>query len=114
MLAFTCLIGWPLVGFLVGGVTGDAPAWHSGPPAREALPRLTWLLAPPCLIRAAMQAPIWLAGQLRLDRPRRGDPGSRHPPHPGLGWVLRIACYGTMIWLLARNHTPVAPDAAPA
>ena len=28
VLAFTCLIGWPLVGFMVGSVTGDPTAWH--------------------------------------------------------------------------------------
>ena len=28
LLSFSCLIGWPLVGFMVGSVTGDATAWH--------------------------------------------------------------------------------------
>ena len=28
VLSLTVLVGWPLVGFLVGSVTGDATAWH--------------------------------------------------------------------------------------
>jgi hypothetical protein len=31
-----------------------------------------------------------------------------------LGWPLQLAALGSMIWLLSRNRTPVAPDAAPA
>ena len=30
----------------------------------------------------------------------------------GLGWVLRIGAWGAMIWLLARNATPVEPQQA--
>jgi hypothetical protein len=31
-----------------------------------------------------------------------------------LGWPLQLAALGSMVWLLSRNRTPVAPDAAPA
>ena len=37
VLAFTCLIGWPLVGFMVGSVTGDPTAWHARPAGRAAV-----------------------------------------------------------------------------
>ena len=31
-----------------------------------------------------------------------------------LGWPLQLAALASMVWLLSRNRTPVAPDAAPA
>ena len=75
--------------------------------------RLTWLLVAPCLLRVAVQAPIWLAG----------SSGSMDPDTAVavlgvskivLGWPLQLAALGSMVWLLSRNRTPVEPDAAPA
>jgi hypothetical protein len=31
-----------------------------------------------------------------------------------MGWPLQLAALGAMVWLLARNRTPVDPDAASA
>ena len=28
----------------------------------------------------------------------------------GLGWVLRIGSWSAMVWLLARNATPLEPE----
>ena len=113
VLAMTCLVGWPLVGFMVGSVTGDPTAWHSDRQVVKLCSRLTWLLVVPCIIRVAIQAPIWLAG----------SSGSMDPDTAvaalgilkiALGWPLQLAALGAMVWLLARNRTPVEPDAAPA
>ncbi|WP_210652095.1 DUF3159 domain-containing protein [Nocardioides sp. SYSU D00065] len=113
VLAFTCLIGWPLVGFMVGSITGDPTAWHADRQVVRLCSRLTWLLVLPCLVRVAVQAPIWLAGHS----------GSMDPDAAVaalgvlkivLGWPLQLAALGTMVWLLSRNRTPVSPDAAPA
>ena len=62
VLALTCLIGWPLVGFMVGSVTGDPTAWHEDRQIVRLCTELTWLLALPCLLRVVVQGPIWLAG----------------------------------------------------
>ena len=75
VFAFTCLIGWPLVGFMVGSVTGDPTAWHQDKQVVRLCTRLTWLLALPCVLRVAVQAPIWLAGA-------RGPHGGRHGRRP--------------------------------
>ena len=111
VLALTCLIGWPIVGFMVGSVTGDPTAWHQDKQIVRLCTRLTWLLALPCLLRVVVQAPVWLAGKA----------GSLDPDTAvatlgvlkiGLGWPLQIAALAAMAWLLTRNRTPVAPTTA--
>jgi hypothetical protein len=113
VLAFTCLIGWPLVGFMVGSITGDPTAWHKDKQVVKLCSRLTWLLVAPCVLRVVIQAPIWLAG----------NSGSIDPDAAvaalgvlkiALGWPLQLAALASMIWLLSRNRTPVAPDVSPA
>lgn len=113
VLAFTCLVGWPLVGFMVGSITGDATAWHADKQLVRLCSRLTWLLVLPCVVRVAIQAPIWLAG----------NSGAMDADTAiailgvakiFLGWPLQLAALGAMVWLLSRNRTPVEPDAAPA
>ncbi len=113
ILAFTCLIGWPLVGFMVGSITGDPTAWHADRQIVKLCSRLTWLLVAPCVLRVAIQAPIWLAGHS----------GSMDPDAAvallgvlkiALGWPLQLAALASMVWLLSRNRTPVAPGAATA
>lgn len=110
LLAFTCLIGWPLVGFMVGSVTGDPTAWHQDKQVVRLCAKLTWLLAVPCLIRVLVQAPIWIAGKT----------GAWHADSAvaalgilkiAMGWPLQLAALAAMVWLLSRNHTPVEAPA---
>lgn len=111
LLALTCLIGWPLVGFMVGSVTGDPTAWHKDRQVVRLCTILTWLLAVPCLIRVVVQAPIWFAG-----RAGTVDPDSAVAAlgvlKIGMGWPLQLAALAAMAWVLARNRTPVQPPAA--
>ena len=113
VLAFTCLIGWPLVGFMVGSITGDPTAWHQDKPVVKLCTRLTWLLVAPCLLRVAIQAPIWLAGSAASIDPDTAV-AILGVSKIVLGWPLQLAALGSMVWLLSRNRTPVSPDAAPA
>jgi len=98
-------VRWPLVGFLVGSVTGDPTAWHEDRAVVRLCGRLTWLLAIPCLVRVVVQAPIYLAG-------RNGwwDEDSAvaalGAAKLGMGWPLQIAALTAMVWLLGRNKTP--------
>ncbi len=111
VMAFTCLIGWPLVGFMVGSVTGDPTAWHSDRQIVRLCSRLTWLLVLPCVVRAAIQAPIYLSG-------RSGAIDTDTAVallgvlKIGLGWPLQLAALGAMVWLLARNSTPIREPSA--
>ena len=106
LLAVTCLIGWPLVGFMVGSVTGDATAWHQDKQIVRLCTLLTWLLAVPCLIRVVVQAPIWIAahsGTMDADR----AVALLGVLKIAMGWPLQLAALGAMVWVLGRNKTPV-------
>lgn len=114
LLATSCLTRWPVVGFMVGSVTGDPTAWRSDPQVVRLCTRLTWLLVLPCVVRVVLQGPLWL-----------GANGDVLPVEPViaalgvmkvvLGWPLQVAALAAMAWVLGRNATPVtepAPDAA--
>ena len=106
VMVFSIVIGWPFIGFMVGSVSGDPTAWHHDKQVVRLCSRLTWLFLAPGAIGVALQGPVYLLGHT----------GVIHADTAvaiigvlrlGLGWVLRIASWGTMIWLLARNATPV-------
>ena len=111
LLAFSCLIGWPLIGFMVGSVTGDPTAWHRDRQVVKLCSRLTWVLVAPCLLRVAIQAPIWLSaksGTLDADTAIAVLAVLKI----AMGWPLQLAALALMVWLLARNHTPVQGEPA--
>ena len=99
--------GWPVVGFMVGSVTGDATAWHHDQQIVRLCSRLTVLLAAPGAIGVLLQGPVWVLGWrevIDVDAAVGIIAALRY----GLGWPLRIASWSAMIWLLARNATPLA------
>jgi MFS family permease len=55
VLVVSILIGWPIIGFLLGAVTGDPTGWHADKPIVRLCTRLTWVLAAPCILRV----PLW-------------------------------------------------------
>jgi hypothetical protein len=113
VMVTSCLVGWPFIGFMVGSVTGDPTAWHENRQVVRLCTRLTWLFLAPGAVGVLLQGPVYLLGSsgamdtdtavavigvLRL----------------GLGWPLRIAAWGAMVWLLTRDATPLEerPEAA--
>lgn len=111
VLAFTCLIGWPLVGFMVGSVTGDPTAWHRDRQIVRLCTLLTWLLVLPCIVRVAVQAPIWLLGNSGAMDPDTAV-AALGVLKIVMGWPLQLGALGAMVWVLSRNHTPVTNVAA--
>lgn len=111
VMTFTIVIGWPVVGFMVGSVAGDPTAWHREPQVVRLCRNLTWMLILPCVIRVAVQLPIYLGGRAAED----ADPyiAALGVSKLIMGWPLQIAALGGMVWLLARDHTPVSPDHEP-
>lgn len=106
LLAASCLSGWPLIGFMVGSVTGDPTAWHADKQIVRLCTRLTWVLGAPGMVGVLLQGPIWLLGWRDVIGTTTAVAiiaGLRY----GLGWPLRIASLSLMVWLLARNATPL-------
>jgi hypothetical protein len=102
---------WPVVGFMVGSVAGDPLAWHDDPQIVKLCRNLTWCLVIPCMIRVAVQVPIYFAGRRAEDV----DPyvAALGITKLSMGWPLQLAAFGAMIWLLGRNKTAVDPEAEP-
>lgn len=96
-MILSIVVGWPLVGFLVGSVTGDTTAWHRDKQIVRLCSLLTWLLAVPCIVRVIVQYPLWAADQV----------GWLATTKIGLGWPLQVAAFAAMAYILGRNRTPV-------
>jgi hypothetical protein len=110
LMVFSTLVRWPVVGFMVGSVAGDPTEWHRDPQVVRLCRNLTLMLALPCVVRLAVQLPIYLAGKAAADAsPMVAALGVSKI---AMGWPLQIAALAGMAWLLARNHTPVEPETA--
>ncbi|MCW2857440.1 MAG: hypothetical protein JWR52_3055 [Marmoricola sp.] len=113
VMSASIAVRWPLLGFLVGSVTGDPTAWHEDKATVRLCSRLTWFLVVPCIIRVLVQAPMYLAGRngwWNADSAVRALGISKIV----MGWPLQIAALAGMLWLLTRNRTPQSPVVAPA
>jgi hypothetical protein len=111
-ISLTCLSGWPLVGLMIGSVTGDPTAWHADRQVVRLCSRLTWLLVLPCAVRAAVQGPIWFAGHsgsMSADT----AVAALGVLKIAMGWPLQLAALGAMSWVLSRNHTPLQAAGEP-
>lgn len=103
VLVGSVLVGWPLVGFLIGSVTGDVTAWHRDRQVVRLCSTLTWVLAIPCLVRIAVQLPLYLAdaetwlGITKI----------------AMGWPLQVGALALMVYVLGRDATPVSPPQQP-
>jgi hypothetical protein len=110
VMVLTIVVRWPVVGFMVGGVTGDPAGWRQDRAVVRLCSRLTWLLVLPCVVRVAVQAPVYLAG-------RNGwwDESSAVATlgvaKLAMGWPLQVAALAAMVWLLSRNKTPADSQA---
>lgn len=108
LIIFTIVIRWPLVGFMVGSVAGDATAWRQDRQVVRLCSNLSWLLAAPCVLRVAVQLPLYLAGKNGSYDPDAAV-AALAVSKIALGWPLQLAALAGMVWLLARNHTPIDP-----
>lgn len=105
VLVGSVLLRWPLLGFLIGSVTGDPTGWRADPGLVRLCSRLTLVLAVPCVLRVAIQYPLWLGGEQMV--------AWLGVAKIALGWPLQVAALAAMVWLLSRNHTPLAPAETP-
>lgn len=102
VMLLSIITRWPIVGFLIGSVTGDPTAWRADPAVVKLCVKLTWLLMIPCVIRVAVQLPVYLIG-------RDEAVAQLGILKIAMGWPLQVAALAAMVWLLARGRTPVRP-----
>jgi hypothetical protein len=97
VLVATVAIRWPLIGFMIGSVTGDPTGWHKDRALVRLCSKLTLVLAAPCVARVIVQYPLWAshhAGWLGVAK-------------LAMGWPLQVAGLAAMAWLLNRDETPI-------
>ncbi|MEY9211132.1 DUF3159 domain-containing protein [Thermobifida halotolerans] len=101
VLTLSILVRWPAMGLLIGAVTGDPTGWRDNPAVVRLSSRLTWLLVLPCVVRVAVQYPLWAAGMV----------GWLGVSKILMGWPVQVAALAAMVWLLAVGRTPLAATA---
>lgn len=106
VMGLSVVTRWPLVGFLVGSVTGEPTEWRQDPAVVKLCSRLTMVLAAPCVVRVVVQAPIYLAGRLEW-WDKDAAVAALAAAKLAMGWPLQVAALLAMVWLLGRNRTPV-------
>jgi hypothetical protein len=108
-LVLSILARWPVVGLMVGSVSEDPFEWRQDRQVLRLCSNLTWVLVVPCVLRVAVQAPIYLAGRAADD----ADPfvTALGFTKVVMGWPLQVTALAVMVWLLARNRTPVQQPA---
>jgi uncharacterized protein DUF3159 len=106
LMLLSILVRWPAVGLMVGAVSDEPTAWHRDRQVVRLCSQLTWVLVVPCAVRVAVQAPIYLGGRSADD----ADPyiTALGIAKVAMGWPLQIAALAVMVWLLARDRTPVS------
>ncbi|WP_405146438.1 DUF3159 domain-containing protein [Sphaerisporangium sp. NBC_01403] len=99
VMVLSIVVRWPVVGFLIGSVTGDPTGWRQDSGIVRLCSRLTWLLILPCLLRVVVQLPLYYADQV----------AALGVAKVVLGWPIQVAALGAMVWVLARGRTPISP-----
>ena len=76
-LLASILVGWPLIGVVVGLLTGEGTSWRSAPEVRRAYAAATWVWVGVFGLRLVVQVPLYLAqsvGPLGVARIAMGWP----------------------------------------
>lgn len=105
VMVLSIVARWPMVGMLVGAVADDPLEWRKDAQIVRLCSHLTWMLVLPCVLRVLVQGPIYLGGRAADD----ADPyvTALGIAKVAMGWPLQVAALAAMVWLLARNRTPV-------
>jgi hypothetical protein len=97
LLVGSVLVRWPLIGFMIGSVTGEPTEWHRDKRLVWLCSKLTLVLAAPCVVRVIVQYPLWATGHA----------GWLGIAKLAMGWPLQLASLAGMAWMLGRNQTPI-------
>jgi hypothetical protein len=64
LFSVSALVRWPIVGVVLGPVTGEMMAFRENPARMRAFTQATWLLAAMFLLRVCIEVPLYLGGQV--------------------------------------------------
>ncbi|GAB3258191.1 DUF3159 domain-containing protein [Alteromonas gracilis] len=101
------LLRWPVMGFMVGSVTGEVTQWREDPAMVRLCSRLTWVLVAPCVLRVLVLGPLYLAGSNGAMDPTAAI-AALGVGKLAMGWPLQIAALLAIVGMLSRGRTPVA------
>jgi hypothetical protein len=64
LFTVSALVRWPVVGVVIGPITGEMMAWRDEPERLRAFTISTWLLAAMFTLRVVVEIPLYLANQI--------------------------------------------------
>lgn len=97
--AVSIVIGWPLIGVIVGPLTGQGMRWRDQPAQVAAYGRASWVWVGMFLLRLAVQLPLYLTGSLLALGIAR----------TAMGLPLFLLCLW-LTWLILRRSGLELPD----
>lgn len=109
VMIVSILVRWPVMGFMVGSVTGEVTEWREDPAMVRLCSRLTWVLVAPCVLRVLVLGPLYLAGSSGAMDPTAAI-AALGVGKLAMGWPLQIAALLAIVGMLSRGRTPVAPQ----
>jgi hypothetical protein len=102
VLLISVAVRWPLIGVLVGILTGEGATWRDDKAKRRVLTLTTWFWVLLFAVRLAVEIPLFLAGEAAL--------------LGGLKLITGVPLYAAMLWvtwLLVRTvYAARAPERA--
>lgn len=97
--ALSILIGWPLLGVVVGFALGQRTSWRDDPDLVRAYGRASWLWTASFVIRAAVQGSLWWSDNvIGLGIAR-----------VVLGWPMVLLVIAASWWVVNRSLPPGHP-----
>ncbi|QFZ16410.1 DUF3159 domain-containing protein [Saccharothrix syringae] len=91
--AASIVVRWPLLGVVVGLVTGQRFRWRRDPDLLRAYRLASWPWVGQYVLRVLVFGALWLAGQVVLLGVMR----------VALTWPLQVACVAVSWWVLRRS-----------
>ncbi|GAB7189984.1 hypothetical protein NUM3379_06900 [Kineococcus sp. NUM-3379] len=97
LFGVSMLTRWPVVGFLVGSVTGEVTAWRRDPGVLRLCQKVTGVFLAMYLVRVVVQLPLFLAEQTTALAVSKLV----------LGWPLLLGGFAVIAAMLLRGSTPL-------
>jgi xanthine/uracil permease len=95
------VVGWPIIGLVLGPILGENLAWRKNPERKKAYIRAGWLWVAMFYVRLLVQVPIYLSGPENLNLLGSVNLAMGYP-------LFAAAAWGS--WLIIRKVPTVKPD----